>query len=57
MYIACGISGAVQHLTGMSGSEFILAINNDPDAPIFKIADVGIKGDIKNVIPSLLQAL
>jgi electron transfer flavoprotein alpha subunit len=41
----------------MSGSEFILAINNDPDAPIFKIADVGIKGDIKNVIPSLLQAL
>ena len=57
LYVACGISGAIQHVAGMEGSEYIIAINKEESAPIFDVADLGVLGDVHAILPKLIEAI
>ena len=57
VYLACGISGSFQHLGGLKGNPFVVAINKNPKAPIFQVADVGIEADILEFLPELTEAI
>jgi electron transfer flavoprotein alpha subunit len=57
VYIACGVSGAMQHTVGMKGSKNIISVNKDEEAPIFKLSDLGIVGDVHKVVPQIIEAV